>query len=350
MYAGRGGFEKMRTQGETGPIEFEVYYRERRNIRPITYEIAIEGDEFGRPYVSRECLRQKRKGQNSGRPFSFLILGNGRGVAWKREWEGRLINNKMEQINIPKLIKSIKKAELGEAEIIELEDRRKLGIATLGALKQHPRISAICRFIKGWHLSYFTPDAARSLPVAGPQEHLSIHGDNLGNVAQFMERKHPLRFRTVLERIAGKIPDLERIDTQVTEDDRLLLRFKNKGFQDPIYARQVSDGTLKLFAYLLLLEDPEPAPLLCIKDPGKRPVSQAPGEPGERVSRTGRPQRLSGFYYHAPAVLRRFVRAGRSLDSGKGRRWFFDDLPGKRRCHRKQHGRGRVVVGRSLVL
>ena len=264
---GRGGFEKMRTQGESGPIEFEVHYRERRNIRPITYEIAIEGDEFGRPYVSRECLRQKRKGQNSGRPFSFLILGNGRGVAWKREWEGRLINKKLEQINIPKLIKSIKKAELGEAEIIELEDHRKLGIATLGALKQHPRISAICRFIKGWHLSYFSPDAARSLPVAGPQEHLSIHGDNLGNVAQFMERKHPLRFRTVLERIAGKIPDLERIDTEVTEDDRLLLRFKNRGFQDPIYARQVSDGTLKLFAYLLLLEDPVPAPLLCIKDP-----------------------------------------------------------------------------------
>ena len=29
-----------------------------------------------------------------------------------------------------------------DAELIELEDKRKLGIATLGALKQHPRISA----------------------------------------------------------------------------------------------------------------------------------------------------------------------------------------------------------------
>ena len=35
-------------------------------------------------------------------------------------------------------------------------------------------------------MSYFTPDAARGLPLAGPQKHLNVHGDNLGNVVQFM--------------------------------------------------------------------------------------------------------------------------------------------------------------------
>ena len=82
---GRGGFEKLRTQGETGAIEFEVYYREHGNARPITYEIAIETDEAGRPYVSRERLRQRRRNQSRGRPFSFLWLNDGRGVAWKGE-------------------------------------------------------------------------------------------------------------------------------------------------------------------------------------------------------------------------------------------------------------------------
>ena len=57
----------------------------------------------------------------------------------------------------------------GETEIIELDDRRKLGIATLGALKQHPRIAAFRRFLEGWYLSYFTPDSARELPLAGAQ-------------------------------------------------------------------------------------------------------------------------------------------------------------------------------------
>jgi len=31
--------------------------------------------------------------------------------------------------------------------------------------------------------------------------------------------------------------------------------------------QQISDGTLKVFTYLLLLEDPSPAPFLCIEEP-----------------------------------------------------------------------------------
>ena len=273
---GRGGFEKMRTQGQTGPIEFEVYYREYRNARPITYEIAIAADEFGRPYVLRERLRQRRRNQRYGRPFSFLWLDRGRGVAWKGE-EGyqkenreKLLDAAMEQDNIEavkKLIKQITREEPNETEFIELEDQRKLGIATLGALKQHPRISAFRQFIEGWYLSYFTPDAARSLPLAGPQSRLNIHGENLGNVVQFMEREHPQRFQTILKRIAEKIPGIHRIDTERTNDGRLLLRFNDKGFQEPFYAQQMSDGTLKVFAYLLLLEDPTPPPFLCIEEP-----------------------------------------------------------------------------------
>ena len=267
---GRGGFEKLRAQGETDPIEFEVYYREHGNDRPITYEIAIEADEVGRPYVLRERLRQRRKGQKRGRPFSFLLLNNSRGVAWKGEQEGRQIDEGEEALDLEGLLDLLLRdaeEESRETETIELEDRRKLGIATLGALKQHPRISAFRRFIEGWYLSYFTPDAARGLPLAGPQKHLDIHGDNLGNVVQFMEREHPRRFKAILRSIADKIPGIDQIDTERTNDGRLLLRFSDKGFQDPFYAQQMSDGTLKVFAYLLLLEDPTPPPFLCIEEP-----------------------------------------------------------------------------------
>ena len=265
---GRGGFEKIRTQGETGPIEFEIYYRERRNDRPITYEIDMAADESGRPYVLRERLRQRRQGQRYGRPFSFLLLNNGTGMAWKGEQEGLQIDEEeIKQLDLLEFIEFIMAEESSETEFIELEDRRKLGIATLGALKQHPRISAFRRFIEGWYLSYFTPDAARSLQLAGPQQHLNTHGDNLSNVVQFMEREHPERFKTILKEIAAKIPGINRIDTERTSDGRLLLRFNDKGFEDPFYAQQVSDGTLKVFAYLLLLKDPSPPPFLCIEEP-----------------------------------------------------------------------------------
>ena len=128
----------------------------------------------------------------------------------------------------------MKTEEARETETIDLSDPRKLGIATIGALKQHPRISAFRRFIEGWYLSYFTPDAARSLPLAGPQEHLNIHGDNLGNVVQFMEREHKQRFKIILKKIADKIPGIDQIDTEKTSDGRLLLRFNDKGFEDPL--------------------------------------------------------------------------------------------------------------------
>jgi len=268
---GRGGFDRIRTQGECEPIEFEVYYREDPGSRPITYELAIDLDISGRPFVRRERLRQRRKGQTTGRPYSFLILNSGTGVAWKGEQVGRQIDETKPGFDVSDLIQQIRAVpdaeESLDSEVVELEDRRKLGIATLGALRQHPRISAFRRFIEGWYLSYFTPDAARSLPMSGPQPHLDIHGDNLGNVVQFMQREHPERFQSILDRIASKIPGIRKIDTERTPDGRLLLRFNDRGFQDPFYAQQMSDGTLKVFAYLLLLEDPTPPPFLCIEEP-----------------------------------------------------------------------------------
>ncbi len=267
---GRGGFEKIRAQGQSGPIEIEVYYKEEGNARPITYELAIEQDASGRPYVQKERLRQRRKGQKHGRPFSFLILDSGKGIVWKGDKEGRQIDESSD-FDLSVLMNSIKASESSEesreTEVVELEDKRKLGIATLGSLKQHTRVSAFRKFIEGWYLSYFTPDAARSLPLAGPQKHLNIHGDNLGNVVQFMEREQPKKFQAILGRIAERIPGVQTIDTHKTPDGRLLLRFNDRGFTDPFYAQQMSDGTLKVFSYLLLLEDPSPPPFICIEEP-----------------------------------------------------------------------------------
>jgi predicted ATPase len=267
---GRGGFERLRSQGQEGSIEFHIYYKEDYNSRPITYELAIDLDTDNRPYVKKERLRQRRKGQKTGWPFSFLILDEGKGIVWKGEEEGKQVEEGQDHFDLFKLIEKIQREadeESKETELVELNDKRKLGIATLGSLKQHPRISLFRRFIEGWYLSYFTPDAARSLPLAGPQKHLNIHGDNLGNVVQFMEREHSKKFQNILNSISHKIPGIEKISTEKSPDNRLLLKFNDRGFQDPFYVQQMSDGTLKVFAYLLLLEDPSPPPFICIEEP-----------------------------------------------------------------------------------
>ncbi len=246
----RGGFERLRSKGVNEPVRFEIYYREAPNERPITYELSIDLDDSGRPFVESELLKQRRKGQKHGRPYPFLRLDHGKGLVWAGE-EAVEIEGEEDRTQAP----------------VELTDTRQLGIGTLGTLKEHPRIKRFRDFLKGWYLSYFHPDAARSIPAAGPQRHLNVHGDNIGNVVQFMEREHKERFRAVLARIAEKIPGIERIDTEVTLDKRVLLRFNDGAFVDPFFAQQMSDGTLKMFAYLLLLEDPEPPPFICIEEP-----------------------------------------------------------------------------------
>lgn len=246
----RGGFERLRSKGVNDPIRFEIYYREARNERPITYELAIDVDSSGRPFVLSESLRQRRKNQKYGRPYPFLRLEHGKGTVWAGE---EAIGDDEEEDNA--------------SSPVDLTDPRELGISTLGTLKEHPRIGKFRDFLKGWYLSYFYPDAARSLPTAGPQRHLNVHGDNIGNVVQFMEREHKERFNSILARIAGKIPGIASIDTKVTDDKRVLLRFNDGAFSDPFFSQQMSDGTLKMFAYLLLMEDPEPPPFICIEEP-----------------------------------------------------------------------------------
>ena len=261
---GRGGFDRIRSQGSEDPIRFVIDYRQDRRARPMTYKLAIDKDDSSRPYVQFESLDQKPTGQTNGEFLFFLVLSGGRGIAWKGESQGRQAEGK-DGINPARLRELLK--EDANAEFVELQDKRRLGIATLGALKQHPRIAAFRQFVEGWYLSYFTPDAARGLPLAGPQKHLNVHGDNLGNVVQFMEREHREKFGSVLRRIAERIPGIDKIDTERSPDGRLLLRFNDKGFEDPFYAQQMSDGTLKAFAYMLLLKDPTPPPFICIEEP-----------------------------------------------------------------------------------
>jgi predicted ATPase len=262
---GRGGFERIRSRGVEGPISFEVHYRQDADARPITYELSIDIDK-SRPAVVEERLRQRRQGQSYGRPFSFLILARGEGYAWRGDAVGISAEDEPALLSAAQHA-STPREEPAEREFVQLSDPRRLGIATLGTLKQHERISAFRAFIEDWYLSYFTPDAARSLPLAGPQPHLNTHGDNLGNVVQFMEREQPDRLQSILDRIATKIPGVQKISTETTSDGRLLLRFNDRGFEDPFYAQQMSDGTLKVFAYLLLLEDPQPRPFICIEEP-----------------------------------------------------------------------------------
>jgi predicted ATPase len=246
----RGGYDMLVSAGVNEPIKITIYYRESLNDRPITYEIQIGKDnKTGLPIVISERLRQRAKSSGgSGRPRSFLNLINGKGIVYigKDAVEGDETSKK-------------------EVEL----DPHKLAIVSLAEqFKENPRIAQFKRFIQSWYLSYFTPDSARKISQSGGQKHLNLHGDNIGNVVQYLERNHPQIFKRILKEISRKIPGIGEIEPyRDSITNNLYLLFKDIGFSESFTQQQMSDGTLKMFSYLLLLNDPEPAPFICIEEP-----------------------------------------------------------------------------------
>lgn len=250
----RGGFDQLVSQGSEASIHFELYYRETSRTAPITYELTIGKDSNGRPCVTEERLRQRRVGMKTGRPLSFLYLINGKGYAFEgieggQDEDGTIVG------------------DVGAKQEVALADPRRLGIVTLGAMKQYSRIETFLAFLKSWYVCYFMPDAARQVQAAAPSPHLNRTGSNLNNVAQYMYRKNPEEFRKVLQAIQSKIPTIERIEPVKLPNGQMELMFTQHGFERPFFSQRMSDGTLKLFAYYLLLHEKSPRQLVFVEEP-----------------------------------------------------------------------------------
>jgi len=238
----RGRFKELRTRSSNGPIVFDIKYRESPNLPLVTYHLAID-EENNRPYVAEEWLQWKRG--SWGRPFSFLDFRNGTGQVVT----GEMPDEKDERINE------------------QLDSPEMLAVNTLGQFARHPRVSALRRFITGWYLSYLTADSIRGVPEAGPQEKLSANGDNLPNVIQFLKERHEDRLDKILTTLSQRVPRLEKVDTVILADGRLLLQIKDAPFEIPVLAKFTSDGTLKMLSYLVVLYDPEPPQLIGVEEP-----------------------------------------------------------------------------------
>jgi predicted ATPase len=107
----------------------------------------------------------------------------------------------------------------------------------------------------------------RPIPAAGGFRHLSPNGENLARAARHLFDNHKEIFNQIIAKLPKKIPGLDKVEAKKTEEGTVILKFKNQNFKDPFLAENMSDGTLKMFAYLVLLNDPDPHPLLCIEEP-----------------------------------------------------------------------------------
>jgi len=243
--ARRGGFRELVSRGQSGPISITVKFRESGG-RLATYQLEI-AEHAGRPVVHREILKFRR-GQY-GQPWHFVDFSRGHGTAITNE-------TAYGQEGVE-----------ADREEYALDDPSVLAIKGLGQFKEFRVVAEFRSLIENWHISDFHISDARPSSEAGYAEHLSTRGDNIAQVAQYLYENHRDLFDRVLQVMSERVPGVSRVEAKPTEDGRLVLRFQDGSFRDPFIARYVSDGTIKMFAYLVMLYDPKPHPLLAVEEP-----------------------------------------------------------------------------------
>ncbi len=246
---GSRGFHEVRSRGCDGPIGIELKLRADLGTgrpRLITYGLEID-EENGRPVVVREVLKYRRG--SGGQPWHFLDFSRG---------EGQAVTNELESVEDEREL---------QREPQTLKGQDILAIKGLAQFERFPAAVALGNLIENWHLSDFHISRARPEQEAGYAEHLSSEGENLSLVVEYLHNQHPQVFKEILDRLARSIPGIEKVESKVTEEGRVLLKFQDGSFEDPFLARFVSDGTIKMLAYLVMLHDPAPHPLLCVEEP-----------------------------------------------------------------------------------
>jgi len=243
---GSRGFKEVRSRNSKGPIEIELKFRAGKDSPLTTYFVQIN-EKQGKAIIDREILKYRRG--SSGQPWHFLDFSKGRGTA---------VTNELDSVTDSGQLKR-------EEQILKSPDI--LAIKGLAQFERFPAVMALGDFIENWHISDFNISKARPEQEAGAAEHLSREGENLSLVIEYLYNNHKIIFDKILSLLKMRIPGISHVESKTTEEGRVLLKFQDGLFEDPFLARYVSDGTIKMLAYLSLLYDPQPHPLLCVEEP-----------------------------------------------------------------------------------
>ena len=160
----------------------------------------------------------------------------------------------------------------------------KLALKSAGDYGNKPITSALTEFIKGWNFYDFQPGRIRDR-LAGLEQQVTFvvsgkpkalrkspklddpklddRGLALSELLSYWYKETPELFRNVSESLAASTS--LRIDHCAIDGDNQLCFLE--GYKNSIPLKRASDGTLRLVAYYILLNQPELPPLIAIEEP-----------------------------------------------------------------------------------
>lgn len=150
----------------------------------------------------------------------------------------------------------------------------KLALKSAGDYGDKPTTRALTEFIREWKFYDFRPDLIREhfkvLPLSlllsgelGKSPKLDDDGSILSALLSDWYEDTPDRFQSVSDSLVAST-NLRLDQCKIDADNQLCLL---EGYKQPIPLERASDGTLRLVAYYILLNEPELPPLIAIEEP-----------------------------------------------------------------------------------
>ncbi len=249
----RDRFRGMRTRGSEGNIEFEVKAFMSDKLPELHYFLSID-EATGIPFVSEEKLIEP------GAEFEKIIcLTDAEPFPLRNQGYGNVF-----RVNI------YSRDGNPNAVFTELSSHPIISSSVAFPKKREliaPKTTAFALLITSYRLFHLTDDHLKGYSDAGPREKLSPSGDNLPNVLYYLQTKHPEVLKKITAQLRRWVPDLADVITEMTSDERLLLRFQDAPFEKPLPAKYMSGGTMRLAALFTLLYEHNATGLLGIEEP-----------------------------------------------------------------------------------
>ena len=278
----RGGFEAVRTIGGRGPIEIELSAHQTAETSDrgvaayVSYRISVE-PTAGLDSVASEALQVTAtfaSGEDDVTIRREVARADGAstGAGTELVIPEELMQPDRLMLDQP-LGLLLSAPRSGRSDMFVSDDdpadeQRSLPTLRPETFEMLALIEKLRAMLRGSYVSNIDPALAKVASEVARDHRLSERGENLANVLHHQSRApNADSLNTALSAARRAIPDFVTVEPVETFDGRVALRFVDASNGGGFNAQQVSDGTVKLVAYLLLLNESERHPLLCIEEP-----------------------------------------------------------------------------------
>ena len=238
----RGGFENILHQDAQDSFSIGLDFRLRGDADSATYAVCVGCDRNGIPFIESEILAVRR--DTISIPVIFLQNG------------AKCIRHLAPH-------ESFRAAELTK---IEFTDYKHLGLASLEDHPAYPSFAAIRSLFDNWFPCGLAADPIGGHDKSTPRRH-STEIRNLSGLIRSAAARYGDMTPRLLKRAARFLPNVDTIYLETTPDGVPKLTFRMIDLAHPIPLSSLSGATLRLFAYALLLEEDQPAPLIVFNEP-----------------------------------------------------------------------------------